>query len=341
MLHSRQGSSFAPWRSSPTPHSQYHERRTGSAASRSAHRGAGVIDRHPVLRPRLLHHLDDRDDHRFHPGAVRGAADADPVSASLASFVVCTVRAAASVRHRAWGPIRSSRGSTATCPSTASASATSWMRVQQKISGDGRADLPSGGPGAAAAGGRAPEAAGNRRWPRPRRARGPPRRRPPPQPGAHPGSADSRREHAHRRLHLFAPQLVLPDSADVLVRPVPGVFHAELARPHQPQLSAVLSRGRPAGRGAQPAGYRRHGARLRGGQLPAGAAAGGDQLDDVLGDAPAVSAAGGAAERLHEPGAVRRPAAGDDSAAVLGAGCEQCRCTCWWWCPWPCCTCSR
>src|SRR5262249_9694983 len=55
-----------------------------------------------------------------------------------------------------------------------------------------------------------------------------------------PGSPDSRGKDAGWRLCLLAARLGLRDSADVVVRAVSGVLHAELARPRESQLPPVL-----------------------------------------------------------------------------------------------------
>ena len=204
------------------------------------------------------------------------------------------LRAGVAVRDRDGRIFAARRLSTTSCRSTGSASATSWTAIQQKIAAmedqtykmlvparqrqeEERREQQEQAQAAAKKSKKRTSRAGDAAAGGAAAAGGDPR------------STDSRREHADRRLHLCAPELALPDAADVVVHSVPGVLHAELARPHQSQLPAILPRRGSSGRGAQPAGDRRHGARLRGGQLPAGPAAGGDQLGAVLDDAPAVS----------------------------------------------------
>ena len=246
---------------------------TGSAASRPAGGGAGGDHRDSVFRARVFHHLDHRDDHRVHPGALRGAADAHPASAEPGKLPGVHHRAAFSVRdrngrlHATFGDLqRSARR-------TASASATLWTTCGKECRAWRTAPTRWCFRRASARRSRtgcAPSSRPNRRA---RRAKGRNRRRPRRPPGAI-QEVRIHEESPPGRLYLCAPQLVLPAPADGLFRAVPGVLHAELARPHQSQLPAILSRRGPPGCHAQPAGHCGHGAGLRGGKLPAGAVAG-------------------------------------------------------------------
>ena len=217
-------------------------------------------------------------------------ADAHPLSALPGQFRGLLLRPGAALRHRHGRLLPTRRPSTMSCPNTGSASATSSMASSRRSPAWRTRPTRSWSPPASAseeerrrqqeqaAAGRARRAQeGRRPSAAPARSR------------RHSRGPHSRGEHAHRRLSLLAPELALPGPVDGVVRPLPGLFHAQLARPHQSQLPAVLPRRRPPDRRPQPAGHRRYGARLRGRQLRARPDARHDQLRPVLDPARALS----------------------------------------------------
>ena len=188
-------------------------------------------------------------DHRVHPGAVRGAADAHPFPAQPGQLRGLHRRPAV-LYVIGMGAYSQLSAIYEDLPKYGERIGDIVDNIRQKVQGMEERDLPVGRarpPAAkqqqeqerlhAAAAGRAgPQAQRTPSRRRPRRAR---------RPGPHPRSPHPRREHADRRLHLVTPERGLPGPADGLVRAVPGVLHAELARPHQPQLPAVLPRRGP------------------------------------------------------------------------------------------------
>ncbi len=263
-----------------------------------------------------------RGDHRVHPGAVRDAADAPALPAQPGQLRGVQRRAAVSLRDRAWGLTRSSPPSTATCRSTASASATSWTASAE---GSGRwSRKPTACWFPRGSGSRNRSACRHSRPPK-KRAAAPGAPRQPPQPPPT-GAAAIPEVRIHEEstpigdyvfAHLssfyqillmasFIPFLVyfMLSWRDHINRSFLQFFHGE------DRLVAARS--------------------LQGiAEMVRAFVVGNFLLGLLLAVLSSVMfwlmrlpypAAGGAAERISEPGAVRGPAAGHGSAAVRGAG---------------------